>query len=274
MKTLLVPHDFSPSAENALNYAIELASYLSAKLVLLNVSLFPVMSPDMNLMVFSFDEMKEDGLTALRRLSEQIREKNPSLVVDCRSELGDVGSTIEDYAKKEETDLIVMGISRQDSTLVKTLVGSNAVDVSRHVDKPVLIVPEGVKFHKVQNVVFASDYDEKVETGTLLIRVKYFSSLFNAMLHVLHVMPEGHGLSQKEAAVDDYIEHQLQGTEHRTWLVNEKRVAPGILKFVGEHHIDLIIAEPKKHSIFHSSITKEIAFSSDVPVLMLHGGEV
>lgn len=269
MKTLLVPHDFSPSGENALNYAVELASYLSARLVLLNVSLYPVMSPDMNLVAFSFEEMKQDGLAALRQLSERIRQKNPSLVVDCRSELGDVSGTIEDYAKKEETDLVVMGISRQDSALVKALVGSNAVDVSRHIERPVLIVPEGVKFHKVKNIVFASDYDERVEEGNLLIRVKYFSALFNALLHVLHILPEGHALSQKEAAVDDYIEHQLQGTEHKTWLVNEKKVAPGILKFVAENHIDLIIAQPKKHTIFHSSITKEIAFSSEVPVLMI-----
>lgn len=270
MKTILVPHDFSPASDNALRYATELAGYLSAKLVLLNISLYPVMSPEMNVVIFSFEEMKQDGLDALRKVSEKIRQENPSLLVECYSELGEVHDTILDYAKKEETDLVVMGITKQGSTLMKALVGSNAVDVAKSVSKPVLIVPEGVSYHKIQNIAYASDYDENIETASTLIRVKYFATLFNAMLHVLHVIPEGHALSQKEAAVDDYIEHQFSNAEHKTYLINENKVATGVVNYVNMNKMDLIIAEPKKHSLFHSSITKEIAFSSQVPVLMIH----
>ena len=48
----------------------------------------------------------------------------------------------------------------------------------------------------------------------------------------------------------------------------------GILDFVKFHQIDMIIVEPKKHSIFHAlfypSITNELAFKSPVPVLTIH----
>lgn len=272
MKKILVPHDFSPASENALNYAIELAGYFSAQLVLLNVSLYPILSPEMSIAAYSFEEMKQDGLDALQKLSEKIKLKAPALSeIECYSELGEVTDSITDYAAKQDIDMVVMGINTKESKLVKALVGSNAVDVSKKISKPLLIVPENVHYRKIQNVAYASDYDENLQNSSVLIKVKYFSTLFNAFLHVVHVIPEGHALSQKEAAADDFIEHTLQSAEHKTYLVNEDKVSTGIINLVKENKMDLIIAEPKNNSIFHGSVTKEIAFDSPVPVLMIHG---
>lgn len=272
MKKILVPHDFSPASENALNYAIELAGYFFADLALLNVSLYPIMSPEMSITAYSFEEMKQDGLEALQKLSENIKSRVPSISkIECYSELGEVTDSIMEYSAKPDIDMVVMGITPQESKLVKVLVGSNAVDVSKKINKPLLIIPEHVHYRKIQNVAYASDYDDTVQTGSILIKVKYFSTLFNAFLHVIHVIPEGHALSQKETAIDDFIEQSLKSAEHKTYTINEDKVSVGIVNLVEENKMDLIIAEPRHNSIFHSSVTKEIAFNSRVPVLMIHG---
>lgn len=270
MKKILVPYDFSAASENALNYAIELAGYFSADLKLLHVSVYPIISPEMNIASFSFEEMKQDGLEALKKVAQKITASFNTLNVECYSDLGEVSETINDYAKKLNAYLTVMGISDQDSSFIKALVGSNAVDVSKKISSPLLVVPQQCRYHKVQNVAYASDYDERIEEGAALIRVKYAVTLFNSLLHVLHVIPENHALTPKEAAVDDYIEHQLKNATHKTYLINDKKVSNAIIKFVNTNKIDLLMVEPKNNSIFHSSVSKEILFRSPVPVLVIH----
>lgn len=269
MKTILVPHDFSPAAENALHYAVGLASHLSARLVLLNVSLYPIVSPEMSVTAFSFEDMRQDALLALRELSQRLRSAHPGLLVECRSEIGELGGSIREQAVRESADLVLMGITRQENALMKLLVGSNALDAAKGLCCPLMVVPESARYNQVRQLAYASDYDAATESSAVLQRVQYFSDLFGAFLHVLHVVPEGHDLSSKEAAVDDQIEQILQHTHHRTHLIHDNQVAKGLLDFAVANGVDLLIAEPRKHGLFHSSITKELAYSSPVPLMLL-----
>ena len=107
-----------------------------------------------------------------------------------------------------------------------------------------------------------------------LIKVRNLNKIFDSALSVLHIIPENHLLNEEESYVDNYVETKLATTNHRTYIITENKVSEGIINFIDNHKIDMIIVEPKKHSIFHSlfhaSVTNDLAFLSPVPVLTIH----
>ncbi|MES2761745.1 MAG: universal stress protein [Bacteroidota bacterium] len=276
MKKILVPCDFSEISENALDYAIELTKYFSGSLVLLHIAQIPVMNPEFGMTGYAYPDMVHDGEESLKHLAHRIQRDNPLITnIECHSEMGIASDTVLDYTNKHNVDLIVMGISGHGSNFMKALFGSTAVTISKKAAIPVIIVPPEYKFQKIQNIAYACDYDKRIENNTSLIQVKYLNTLLGANLQVLHVIPEGHELNLEESKIDCYVEEKLENAMHKTYIIAEKSVSEGLLMFIENHDIDMVIVEPKKHSffykLFHESVTNQMAFFSPVPVLTIHG---
>ena len=139
-KTILVPTDLSEGAEQALDYACELAAMLGATIHLVNVIGIPALGvPELGLAMTStvIDQIMIDNQTALDKLAEAKR---------CKSQIGqvllktcDAKDMINQTAKELGVDLIVMsthgrrGISR-------ALLGSVTETVVRSAPCPVLTV--------------------------------------------------------------------------------------------------------------------------------------
>jgi nucleotide-binding universal stress UspA family protein len=138
-----------------------------------------------------------------------------------------------------------------------------------------LIVPKNAPNNKITTILYACDYHHDHVANNGLIQVKYFVKMFNAGLKVLHVLEPNHELSQTEQKNDKYIEHQLNKTEHETFFIYSNNASDGIIQFVNDHVVDLIIIEPHKKSfferLFRKSTTKELAFQLNVPILAIHG---
>lgn len=275
MTKLLVPTDFSETSENATNYAIEMANVLSAEIVLLHVNQIPVSVPEFGITAFDMSEMKTESLITLKELAEKIQKSHPHVSkVEYYVEIGNAADVILEYAKNKNFEFVVMGNNGHGSNFMKNIIGSTSVSVSKKIEVPLIIVPPHVRYKKIENLAYASVYDEGIEINTAISKVRDLNLLFNSTLSVLHVIPENHSLNEKESFVDNFLESKLAKTEHRTFLITENKVSVGILDFVKCHQIDMIIVEPKKHSLFHTlfypSITNELAFKSPVPVLTIH----
>jgi nucleotide-binding universal stress UspA family protein len=276
MKKILIPCDFSDTNESAIKYAVAFAGHFSADLVLLHADMVPFVSPDMNITPYALGDMREDSLNALKNLADKIKmTESFKGRIDYFSEMGHTPNIISEQIEELGIDLVIMGISGHGSSFMKNLVGSASVDVSKKITAPLIIVPPDAVFKKIEHVAYACNYDPELILSTSLLQVKYLTNLFNAVLNIVHVVPENHELTNEEANIDNYIERKLGNSEHRTFVVNEKNTAHGILSFITQHNIDLIIIEPKKHSIFYKlfngSTTNQIAFNSPVPVLTIHG---
>lgn len=275
MKKILVPTDFSETSENAVNYAIELANTYSATLVLLNVYQIPVASPEFGIMAYNASEMRNDSLATLKTISEKIKKNNPNINnIEYYTEIGNSAEVIVEYANNIGANFVVMGNNGHGSNFKKKIIGSTSVDVSKTLKVPLIIVPPNVKYKKIKNLAYASHYDENIEISTSLNKVRSLNNIFQSVLSVLHVIPENHYLNEKESSIDKFVESKLASTEHRTYIITENNVTEGILEFVKYHEMDMIVVQPKKHSILHSifypSITNELAFESPVPVLTIH----
>jgi nucleotide-binding universal stress UspA family protein len=275
MKKILIPCDFSETSDNAMNYAVELALKFSSDIILLHVTQFPVMNPDMGLSAYTYQDAREDSLKALKELAAKITaDKKITGTIQCYAEMGDTSEEVLKYSASMEIDLIVMGISGHGSNLMKSIIGSNAVTVSKRTEVPLLIVPPAAAFKKIRSIAYACDYKEDLHNEAALSKVIEISNLFGASLHIIHIVPENNNIRYKETFTDDYMEHHLESSPHRTFLVTEKNASTGLLNFLKNNLVDLIIIEPKKHSLFHKvfyhSVTNEIAFNSPVPVLTIH----
>jgi universal stress protein A len=138
-KTILVPTDFSDTAEVVLDYAVELASRLDAKIHVIHV---------VDIMGFS----GQPGAAVEASVIEEMRRASQVAVgelVDARSarasfapprvELGDPRTHIDQEARRIGSDLIVMGTHGRRG-VKRLLLGSVAESIVRIAPCPVLLV--------------------------------------------------------------------------------------------------------------------------------------
>jgi len=139
-KTILVPTDLSDGAEEALDFALELAGRLGATVHLLNVIGIPALGvPELGVALTSnvIDGMVRDNQVALEKLADRKRGGAPIGEVLLRT--GDARDAICQAAKEVHADLIVMGTHGRRG-VTRALLGSVTESVIRQSPCPVLTV--------------------------------------------------------------------------------------------------------------------------------------
>ena len=149
VKTILVPTDFSESAQLAFEHAIELAQQTGAKLVLLHVQsggAVRTAAREGLLRPGDLDLTIKQNVEKLveRRFSEMLAGHDVSAVkVKAEPLRGDPDSVISAYAESIGADIIFMG-SRGNSPadkIKKFLLGSVTAAVLRKTKVPVVVIP-------------------------------------------------------------------------------------------------------------------------------------
>lgn len=138
-KTILVPTDFSDNAAQALDYAVELAAKLDAKIYVLNVIGMRMFGAEYGLAVSQ--SMVDDVMQGNQRELDKLVAARTGKVAFGQSllEFGDARAVIEQTASKLSADLIVMGTHGRQG-MKRFLVGSVAESVVRTAPCPVLLV--------------------------------------------------------------------------------------------------------------------------------------
>ena len=148
-RRILVPLDGSPSAEQALEPAIEMAGSLSAELVLLYVATIPldrgetVSSP--NFYELQATNKEAQANSYLRQVKERV--SNDCQQIKTITAFGRPSATIIGHAKKLDVDLIVMS-SRGQSGIRRRLYGSVTEKVLCGAACTIWVVREQVSLHK------------------------------------------------------------------------------------------------------------------------------
>jgi nucleotide-binding universal stress UspA family protein len=137
ISNILVPTDFSPCSEQALDYAIEMADKLGAKVHLLSVIGIPsygVPELGVGLTATMMDNMITDTQRALDQLTRDRKSVSQALV-----RAGDARDVILQTAEELPADLIVMGTHGRRG-ISRALLGSVAEMIVRTSPVPVLTV--------------------------------------------------------------------------------------------------------------------------------------
>src|SRR5882672_3117455 len=110
MKTILVPTDFSPIAENAMRFAADMAQHIKAAVLLLHVYQLPVVVSEVSMVMMSEEELRTESDERLNGLKEKLEKQTMGQVpVFIQSRFGNVTNELEDACTCINPFAIVMG---------------------------------------------------------------------------------------------------------------------------------------------------------------------
>lgn len=183
LETILVATDFSPCAEGAIDWAVEVARTHGAKLLMMHALQAPLLvEADRN----RCEEVLAERAEAIRSTGITVESK---IFVGS----GATASTIVEAAKAAGADLIVAGTNGQ-TGLLRVYLGGTASHVVRHASCPVMTIhPEHARQHRpIRHILVPTDYSADAalalcEAVRLLGPVS--SSLQVVILHVYRLHP-------------------------------------------------------------------------------------
>jgi nucleotide-binding universal stress UspA family protein len=280
MKTILVPTDYSATAKNAALYALQLASQLQVKKIILYNAYQapPVISetavmPTTAMPFFDVENLRDVSNTGMRHFKDAIQSFCPSgIEIDQQTEYAALDNDINEVCKKTFADLIVMGITGT-SKIEEVLIGSTAISVVKNTKVPVIIVPSGAKYTSVRNVMLACDYKKVVET-TPVLPIKNILDATKAAIHIVNVYEGEKNITADKTYQQELLHSLLQEYNPQFHFEYNADFITGINAFAEANNIDLIITIPKKHTFFEGLFkqrhTKKLAFHSHVPLMYIH----
>ena len=277
MKSILVPTDFSQEADNALDFAIQLAKKIEAEIKLLHVIELPSGSFKVTGDIYAGTDTLDNVYTIqlldsiknnLANLEKSVADQG--VKVSSKMEKGNVYRHISGDITEENTDLIVMG-TKGATGWKEVLIGSNAERVIRNSHVPVFTVKEKVDLSKFRNLVFAiGDCSEKS-----IPVVKQFQELLGLNCHLLKVY-NTNKLAYTHESEMIYVKIFAEYTGFIDYTINVTD-APwgeeGVLDFVSHNHIDMIaMGTHGRKGLAHflnGSRAEDVANHSKIPVLTI-----
>ncbi len=276
MKNILCPVDFSEVSLNAIEFATRLAEAHHGNLFLLNV----FTEEDFNKILEAehinkeYNEKLEMAVSRLKSISQKINEtekKSGLLNCDYSLKSGKLFDSIFESIEENKIDLIVMG-SIGITSLEEKYIGSQTLKIIEEAPCSVFVVPEGISFHKIKKIVYATDYQE--EDKIAIQQVISLATVLKAYVEVLHV---SHSETEINKAIYEEFVEEIRSFTHYDKLNFYRQVfsktTKGLKEFMHEQNADLLILLSKKRNffqnLFHHSITQDLYEFSDFPFMVI-----
>lgn len=270
MKTFLIPIDFSATSVNAAEYAVDLTKDITdINLILYNVY---------NKISFATLTEKEAGsrMMVTEREMKRLKRKlkagdNQNISIEI--EEGSFIESIEKYVLSNHIDMVIMGITGS-SRIKQVFMGTNTLNVIRHINTPVMVIPPKAEFTGIKNVLFTSDFKDVART-TPFESLKKLLDILHPNLYVINVDSEHYIELTDDFKIErEAMENKLSNYNPEFSFLRAFDFLEGINRFVETKEIDLIITMPRKHSflsqLFKTSHTKKLAYHSHVPIIAIH----
>lgn len=260
MKTIVVPTDFSPSADNAMDYAAQLAQRVEASIFLVHVYQIPVSTNEVPVLMVSAQELKNSADRGLERVSNQLQKEYPAINITTESRLGDVVDEIEDLCAEIKPLALVVG--KHGATGVERfLFGSTTLSLIRHLHYPVISVPEATAF-ELTNIALAADNSDLSSQEN---KIRDIVQTLKARLHIVHVQESGKETPGLKNLLPDL--HPVYKT------IQNHEFITGIENYVRTNAIDLLLILPHKHGaierLFFKTHTAELIEKLRIPIMSI-----
>ncbi|MBX9784974.1 MAG: universal stress protein [Chitinophagaceae bacterium] len=272
MKTFLVPVDFSSTSVHAARYARQLAKQVGAKIILVHAYEPPPSFPMVEGMLYTEESLRELMKDKLNQLAAEMEKEDPLIKTEAMLMDGNLKQVTTSLTEAMQVFLIVMGITGA-GKIKETFIGSNTLAVAKANSVPVLIVPEQAQYTLVNDVGLTTDFRDVAENIPDK-KIKEFLVNAGARLHVLNVDFDLKSWNNDTPFQSGLIETMFESFHPTYHFIEGENVAEDLSSYALNNSIEMLIAVPKKHNmmqkIFGGSHTKELAFHSKVPVLVIH----
>jgi len=276
-KNIVVPMDFRPQAEGALNQAVGIAKLLKRQIVLLYIH----QEKGVLSSIFSKEQTKLFDEAVASKLAGRAKEKSEEYGVEIVWHLmhhNSIHTAIVEFSQEHKSELIVMGRGEKEDC---SFIGANTSRVLRYSKVPVITVCalQEVPQH-YRSILLPLDLTketrQKVNWGVILAK------LFGAKIKVVSALWDKNNenivkqLKSQMLQVESFI--RKQGVECTTELVTAsekaKTLVPIILKYVEDHgDIDMILIMTQQETgiteFFMGSYASELIRKAKVPVMSI-----
>lgn len=269
---ILFPTDFSPVAQNALNYALKVAEKSGASLHILHVRQMPMIdatypADTYQLFASEIEEVENEN----RKKLEQSLAGKTTASYEFFSIMGFVADEVVAHAEEHGIDLVIMGTTGA-SGIAEVLVGSNAASVIGKAVVPVLVIPPAHGYKEINHILYSTDFNEPEFPA--VSRMMFFAELYDAKISVLHVKTEYDKYFNSENNFFVRNKEQFSKNEINIINVEEGDVSDTIDRYVDQLNIDLLVMAKHNRSffdrLFHRSLSKKMAYHSKLPLLVVN----
>jgi nucleotide-binding universal stress UspA family protein len=170
MKNILLPTDFSDNSRNAIQYAMKLFEGQSCEFFFLNIQKVSEFATD-DIYTSSpkktvYEAVVGDNKQRLQDFIAEFENRDANITFHTSIDYDVFTDAINQAVILNDIDLIIMGTNGATGA-EKVLFGSNTLHVIRQVNCPVLAVPEGYIYKKLNDLVFSYHPGELIKAEKL-----------------------------------------------------------------------------------------------------------
>ena len=262
MKNLLVPIGSSGNAANTLQYAIDFAKAIGAKVFVTQIYESTRVSGSLK----NIDAvLQEDAKNHMQDVLNSV--DNRGIEVSISSVRGDVLDSIKALSKHLEIDLIVSSakcISKDETLYLGKVAGSLVKDI----DVPVLIVPAQYRFKSISKILMAIK-SGKIKPGTVLDPFKKVLNVFNASVDLIQI------ITPRSTEEDKKVSDDLKNLAATFKITENSTIFQGVLEHLHVTEPDMLCVMRRKRGFFarlwEKDTVKKSYFESRIPLLVLKG---
>ncbi len=277
VKNILVPTDFSAVSAKAFDFAYKLAkkNHGSIKLVHISHPSFDTMNPMGTYVPGSFEEIKRKQLQEFLNAAKERNAIVPAaerIPLQTEVAIGFATEEIIRMSKEAGVDMVVMGTTGEGGFLNK-LVGSVSSRVAQQAWCPVMLVPKSYQQQTFKNILYASNNQAMDEV--MIREMVDFAIFHQANIHLIHVKENNKTpFKIAKSIFEEIVIKSAPNLSYSYTVVESQSVFQGIQTYIKQHDIDLLSMVTSHRSfvgeLFHKSLTKQMVFELDIPLLVLH----
>ena len=274
MKNILLPTDFSKNSKNAIKYALKFfegekctfhilnsqkpSNYITAD-VLYGAPGTSVYEGILN------DNKKE--LEKLIQFCKSISEGEEFTFVP-KVDFDNIVDAVNQAVALNNIELIIMG-SNGATGAAEVIFGSNTLKIIRKVECPIIVIPEGYAFEKINSVLLSLNYQYDVANKSFNI-ISAIVKKNNASLKILEIEEESLELSSQR----NHAEEVFKEIGFERFSIKNIPASMAINAFEQLIPVQLHAMIVERKSFFDRFIfgseTSKINYGSLVPLLVLH----
>lgn len=281
MKKILVPTDFSECANNALNFAVQIAKLLSWDIVLVHTveSDAGLYMDYMGVQREREDEMLHEAERKLQLLENAIRETE-EIFIEAQLSTGAVKDNILASAEDIKADLIVMGTMGTAGGIGEKLWGTKTASITGSSSVPVIAVPYSYSWSEPREILFATNRFEKSQE--LLNPIFEIANLFNSRIHTVVFTDEdsarGFDFVDNSRGLDDYkyfLAQTFPDQKIITAHISGSRFEDKLQQYIASNNIGIVAMVSQQRGflsrLVHPSATRSMAYHATIPLLIIPG---
>jgi len=274
MENILLPTDFSENSKNAIRYALKFFEGEKCTFHILN-------SQKPSGYITADVLYGAPGTSVYEGILNDNKEGVEKMAQFCRSISGaedftfvttvdfdNIVDAVNQAVALNNIELILMG-SNGATGAAEVIFGSNTLKIIRNVNCPVLVIPEGYSFEKINSVLLSLNYQYEVSNKSLNV-ISEIVKKHDASLKILEIEEENIELATKR----NHTEEVFKEIGFERFAIKNIPASIAINAFEQLIPIQLHVMVVERKSFLNRFIfgseTSKISYGSPVPLLVLH----